>query len=354
MTVSPELYKWEDVSESFCLIRIAQITGRKLLVLVDKSSTPEEVNYIKRYLGLFHGLDVSYGLVMYNHMRRIAFVDNESEIKKRIEACKPIIIAWHSRSRIVIDQDKDAFFDAFHVSHLTLPNYRHRCEEIFLEYYGKENEVAEIAACLYDDESRDVLKEILRASFENDIYRLPEGSSATKYFDCYRHLEDEVWINCGACRGDTIMNFLAQGYSFKRIFAVEGDKTYFNDLQTNLQMLPAETGKRIRFLDFYLNINTDSEKIDKIFQYQAISLVNMDIEGFEIDALKALEQIIIKNRPVLAVAAYHNATDLKEIPAFVSSRMPGYNFFLRKYCGAEPNAFNEYIYYCVPAERMGQ
>ncbi len=38
---------------------------------------------------------------------------------------------------------------------------------------------------------------------------------------------------------------------------------------------------------------------------ERITLINADIEGFEMDMLKELEKIIKRDRPVLAISVYH-------------------------------------------------
>ncbi len=350
--MTPELYDWEDISESFCQLRIAQISGRKILVLVDKYSSQEEFDYIRRYLATFPGLEIAYGFILFNVEGKIAAIDDAARLQSFVESENPLILAWHSRARLVVKDAPASFFGQLAPTPLTLPNYRFRCEELYLKYYGGQKQINSLENLLHDASSVSVMKEILRAAWANDIYRLPEGGASAKYFDCYTHIENEVWINCGACRGDTIMNFLANRYAFRRIFAIEGDRQYFADLRQNLALLPDAIGRRIRFLDFYLNSTTSPDLIQKLFTTIQISLINMDIEGYELEALATLEPVILKNRPVLAIAAYHRAEDLVAIPAFVNNLATGYNFFLRKYCGAEPNAFNEYIYYCVPDERL--
>jgi hypothetical protein len=44
----------------------------------------------------------------------------------------------------------------------------------------------------------------------------------------------------------------------------------------------------------------------------------MDIEGYEFDALKGAEQLLRKYRPRLAISVYHLASDILNIPLWVS------------------------------------
>ena len=77
----------------------------------------------------------------------------------------------------------------------------------------------------------------------------------------------------------------------------------------------------------------------------------MDIEGAEVGVLKGAKEIIKKYRPVLAICAYHKPSDLIDIPLLITSTVPDYHIFLRKYIGQEPNTLNEFLYYAVPEER---
>ncbi len=46
---------------------------------------------------------------------------------------------------------------------------------------------------------------------------------------------------------------------------------------------------------------------------ERITLINADIEGFEMDMLKKLEKIIKRDRPVLAISVYHKKEDVLTI-----------------------------------------
>ncbi len=50
----------------------------------------------------------------------------------------------------------------------------------------------------------------------------------------------------------------------------------------------------------------------------------MDIEGAELEALKGAREIIVRDRPKLAISIYHNAEDYVEISAYIKSLVPDY------------------------------
>lgn len=70
------------------------------------------------------------------------------------------------------------------------------------------------------------------------------------------------------------------------------------------------------------------QRIDDIVDDQP-TIIKMDVEGFELPALKGASGVIKAGRPKLMVSAYHRATDLLEIPAFIDSIAPEYKIGLR-------------------------
>lgn len=59
------------------------------------------------------------------------------------------------------------------------------------------------------------------------------------------------------------------------------------------------------------------------------TIIKMDVEGFELPALRGAQGVIRDARPKLMVSAYHRSADLLEIPDWVDSVAPGYRIGLR-------------------------
>ncbi|WP_211322429.1 FkbM family methyltransferase [Paracidovorax anthurii] len=59
------------------------------------------------------------------------------------------------------------------------------------------------------------------------------------------------------------------------------------------------------------------------------TLIKMDIEGFELPALRGAQSAIRAGLPKMAISAYHRATDLLDIPALVDAIAPGYSIGLQ-------------------------
>ena len=71
--------------------------------------------------------------------------------------------------------------------------------------------------------------------------------------------------------------------------------------------------------------------LDEICNWEVCSLIKMDIEGAELDALKGALNTIKKTRPKLAICVYHKSTDLWEITNYLADNFNDYNFYLRTY-----------------------
>lgn len=61
-----------------------------------------------------------------------------------------------------------------------------------------------------------------------------------------------------------------------------------------------------------------------------VGLIKLDIEGFELDALKGAEKTIKKYRPVLSIAIYHNGREFFETINFIHKIYSEYTCIIRK------------------------
>lgn len=234
---------------------------------------------------------------------------------------------------------------------------RERGIENYYYILQNENKYYKVIEMLEDDESKKTFIEVVRSLIENDIYRYNEYSSELKYFDnqIYKSLgKNEVWINCGSCLGDTILHYLIGRKKFKKIYAVEIDTKMIEHLVKMIELFPENIKEKIIVVDKFLQGKKGDYSIDNLFESEKITLINMDIEGFELTVLDGARYKIKTDNPVLSVAAYHRPSDLLVIPEFLKKINNDYRFFFRKYRGYSPEVLYEYIYYAVPSERIVQ
>lgn len=231
----------------------------------------------------------------------------------------------------------------FYHENIVLKNYREMKNVINnIDKYAKTYDM------LYDFESKDTFLEVIRAKSGNDQFRLFQHPMEMKYWEGYKHLEDEVICSIGGSRGDTIIKFLLTNYEFKNLYCFEGDKKKYKVLERNINMLPDKHKEKIKLVCSYI----DGVKSGEILDKHHFTLYNMDIEGAEPHVLESLKHVIDRDRPVIAACAYHNITDLVTIPQIINDATQGYYFILRKYWGPFIESLSEYIYYAIPEERI--
>ena len=72
--------------------------------------------------------------------------------------------------------------------------------------------------------------------------------------------------------------------------------------------------------------NTELIEVVKLddFLKEKIDLLKLDVEGYEENVLNGAKNIIKKDRPVLALSAYHKPTDMVRLPELIRSIDPNY------------------------------
>lgn len=223
-------------------------------------------------------------------------------------------------------------------------------------FQSHKTELMELFDSLADETSKRALFYYVESYVRNCIYRGEQIPTRWKYFfggkyeRLYKHLDGEVWINCGANSGDTVFQYLSHGFTPKRILAFEGDTEYFSCMLNNLAFLPPEKRALVEPINEMIDETTDFEKI---LHGDKCTLLNADIEGAELSLLHAAEKIIRVDRPVIAVCVYHLQNDLLTIPQFLQSICSDYVFYLRKYTPSVVSLKRNYelVFYAVPKER---
>ena len=230
-----------------------------------------------------------------------------------------------------------------------------------INYYKNHlNELKKTYDLLYDNISKETMLEFMRAYLQGGLYRDKECDGRNKYFAgygrgeakelLYIHKEDEVWVNCGAFVGDTILLYLSEGYRARKIYAFEGSKVVYKTLCKNIKQLPEELKRTIIPINKFISEGTRwSSDVE-----EKITLINADIEGYELELLHSMRDRIKSDRPVLAICVYHRSEDLVEIPQSIGEIVEGYKYLLRKYPSSIINAMrtSELVLYAIPQERL--
>jgi len=212
---------------------------------------------------------------------------------------------------------------------------------------------------LDDAESCNILFRVLKGRIKQEEC-LADVFSPNQYFPELiknRLNEDEVFLDCGSYVGDTIEIFkIETADHFKKVYAFELDKENFSRLRSNkkvnderIVLINAGVGKEntqikyaqlgttsstCKFLDNNPNVcYAEIKSVDELIKQgqikEKVTFVKMDVEGAELDALKGMEEMLKRDMPKLAISVYHKLEDLWEIPLFLKSVIPQYEFSLR-------------------------
>lgn len=212
---------------------------------------------------------------------------------------------------------------------------------------------------LADDASRAFFVSLLDQRLNGAADALPAPDPVHPYFplDLPAPASPIRFIDCGAYTGDTITSFRRHGFAFDAVAAFEPDPAHFPKLSAALAgesgfAFPCgvwNTMTQLRFVadDAASHFADDGEitvqtvALDQALPNFAPTLIKMDIEGAEGQALVGGRRLIEKYRPRLAISAYHRPRDLWELLLQVDAWDLGYQFHLR---GHSFNGFDTVLY----------
>ncbi len=191
---------------------------------------------------------------------------------------------------------------------------------------------------LEDDVSRECYVELLcnRIAPPKSQKRFLDLQTDGEYFDTelLRYEASESFADVGAYTGDTIESFLQsmerQKVNVSAIYAFEPDPSSFAQLERCKGRLNCENIELYR-----LGIaGAEDEKngltsLDAKLKDKKITLIKMDIEGYEPEALRGAKQIITEQKPKMAVCLYHRLEDFWQIPQYLKKLNPDYKLYIR-------------------------
>lgn len=240
--------------------------------------------------------------------------------------------------------------------------------------YSNNEDIKKAFRLMADEESRENFITQLKWRMIESYDELPASTSEIQYFPkhLFTYSKEEVFIDCGAFDGDTILEYTRLVDSnFSRIFAFEPDPINFGKLHDYVDTLRVEiktkitleqkaTGKQKETLSFFTTGTAssvisregatviESISIDEALQQQNPTYIKMDIEGSEIDALLGAQKSIENNLPVLAICVYHRPDHLWKIPLLIHSMSDQYHFFLK----AHQEEGWDLVCYAIPTTRL--
>ena len=230
-------------------------------------------------------------------------------------------------------------------------------------------------ALFADRRSREVFVDKLGFHMDLDKGRIERiHSSELIYFDptIYRLRRDEIVVDAGAFNGDTFRSFLgAASRLYSQYFAFEPDSEVLCALESTISENPdgvtivrVGLGARSGEHGFHSTGLGDARllaegeeggatipivSIDDYFRHRkAPTLIKMDIEGAELEALVGSQATMKRRAPVAAVSAYHRPSDLWEVPLLLHRLSPESQLYLRHYT----YEVDDTVCYAVPQDRV--
>ncbi len=258
----------------------------------------------------------------------------------------------------------------FTVSDIYEPYYNEEITRNF--YHQNQNEFERVREVLADELSRKTFDAFIASKISHSNDTLIPLVIPTQYFfegAPWRYKGDDVLVDCGAFDGDSIRSFIAlRGHQYKEIVAFEPDGANFSKLQKwitasglpNIQAHNVGAYHEKTILSFASSEDMESyiseeghvkipvDTIDHVCGGKDVSILKMDIEGSELDALKGAHDTIVKNKPILMISAYHKKDDLFVLQKHLDGLCGGYKFFLRAH---KPIPIDT-VLYAVPENRV--
>lgn len=229
-----------------------------------------------------------------------------------------------------------------------------------------------LADRLADDQSRETLYGVLLQRMEYDRRWIKEIriGGRDEYFGVASETttfslgQREHFVDCGAHRGTIVQKLLqTTGWKYRSMHAFEPDAESFAALNTlapwpldrffTHQLAVSDKAEVLRFNEtgtmgscVVETGNTAIQCVPMDDLVDKATFIKLDVEGFEARALRGASRLLAKQRPRLAVASYHYATDLLDIAQTIDQLAPDYSFFLRHHFGY----FYDTILYATPRQ----
>lgn len=202
---------------------------------------------------------------------------------------------------------------------------------------------------LADYRSKKILVEIVNywITFNIDSLHNLTERVFPEYYDSDIILQNpqEVFVDCGAFTGDSIQGFIDYFGQYRKIYGYEMMPETMQKMRNNLSQYEnieyMQKGVGSENTTMFVegenagahisekgSIEVPIVSLDSDIDEQ-VTMIKMDIEGAEQDALKGAKRHIIEEKPRLLVCTYHKPADLFEIPRLIDSMRNDYKFYLR-------------------------
>ena len=219
----------------------------------------------------------------------------------------------------------------------------------------RKGEIKSVLALLADEQSRNCYVSLVNYKMTMDTKWLKEifEDESGQYFDPIMNLNNnESFVDCGAYIGDTLDNYHQKVGTWEDYYCFEADPNVCNNLKkhifergyspchvynigcwnedTEINFEPDSAGTgAIKKNNIGIKVKADS--LDHVLKDKRVTVIKMDIEGAEQNAIEGAKGIITSQRPKLAICIYHSLEDFIEIPQKLHMMNPKYKLYIRHY-----------------------
>lgn len=225
---------------------------------------------------------------------------------------------------------------------------------LFTYDYCREHaeEIQEVYDLLADEQSKKVYSSVINFKISGNIKHLEKivSTKSEIYKDIIKPNLNEHYIDLGAYVGDTIKELLEITKNrYVRIYAMEPDKKNFKKLCRFIEgknhiyaynnaawcidtQLPfaSKAGRQSSLASSNNSAKyIEGKSVDNILKGDEATLIKMDVEGAEREAIWGACQTISKYNPRLMISLYHRNEDIFELPLLVHKLNPKYKLYIR-------------------------
>jgi len=213
-----------------------------------------------------------------------------------------------------------------------------------------EPEWADLFTSLEDEPSRQTLLDVVRYRLTANTRIMQDYAvhMQDQYFEPFLNLGSDVFVDAGGFDGDTTEEFCRRYPDYLKVHLFEPSPRNMRAAKVRLAAYRDIIFHQAGLSDQVGGVTFDTEAgsasavtsgpgeeaamttLD-LAVAEPVSVIKMDLEGWELTALAGCKQHIRKDRPKLAIAVYHRASDFRTVWRFARSLHPDYKVYLRHY-----------------------
>lgn len=236
--------------------------------------------------------------------------------------------------------------------------FAHKHEEEFRE-----------TRALFDDEFSKKTFDAYIKIYDGDVLEDIENITDETYFNelTIENRKQGCFVDGGGYIGDTAIKYSKIFGKQQKIYVFEPDQANYIQLIENtkeLNIVPVNAGCWSESTTLCFDERSDAASsilenggteikvtsIDEIVGEDKVSLIKLDVEGSELEALIGASNIIKRDMPLLAISAYHKQEDLITLPQYIiqfETEQERYQLYLRHHGCTVP----ELVLYGIPVRK---